>query len=168
MDIHELCKCSVLQIYKRLALNKYTNFTVQTSAQTENRGLISAPPLPIDTTPTPPSLALKDMPNPSARHQMQARTRPSKHLLELSMAEAEVMTTGRGGYLCLSLHITSIPGKRLYRFGRRQRKALSAPTQRNTLRDQNPKGQLWLRATLCHGVFPVCAALKPTDRCENV
>lgn len=42
---------------------------------------------------------------------MEAHTRPSKHLLELSMAEAEVMTMEWRGYLCLPLRITSIFGK---------------------------------------------------------
>lgn len=79
---------------------------------------------------------------------METHTRPSKHLLELSMAEAEIMTEEWRGYLCLPLRIASIFEKNLYRSGQRQRKALSAPTQRNTLRDQNPKGQLWLWAAL--------------------
>lgn len=98
---------------------------------------------------------------PSACQQMQAHTGPSKHVLELSMAEAKVTTTEWGGYLCRSLHITSISGKKkLYRFGQRQRKALSAATQRNTLRDQNPKGQLWPRAVLWCPVCLYCSVAK--------
>lgn len=75
------------------------------------------------------------------------------------------MTMEWGGYLCLSLRITSIFGKSFIDLDRR--KALSAPTQRNTLRDQNPKGQLWLWAVLCYGVLSVYIALKPNDRSEN-
>lgn len=41
---------------------------------------------------------------------------------------------------------------------------LSAPTQRNTLRDQNPKGQLCLWAVLYYGVLSVYPALKLSDR----
>ena len=51
--------------------------------------------------------------------------------------------------------------KKLYRFGQRRRKALSAATQRNTLRDQSPKGQLWLWAMLCYGILYVYIVLKP-------
>lgn len=43
----------------------------------------------------------------------------------------------------------------LYGFGQRQRKALSAATQRNTLKDRNPKGQLWPLAVLWFGVLSV-------------
>lgn len=105
---------------------------------------------------------------PLAGYQMETHTRPSKHLLELSMAEAEIMTVEWRGYLCLPLRIASIfEKKNLYRFGQRKRKALSAPTQRNTLRDQNPKGQLWLWAALCSGVLSVNTALVPSDSCET-
>lgn len=53
--------------------------------------------------------------------------------------------------------------KKLYRFGQRRMKALSAPTQRNTLRDQNPKGQLWPWAVLCCGVLSVSCTDAQTD-----
>lgn len=72
--------------------------------RTKNCCLVSAPP------PHNKPFSLNDA-KPSACHQTQAHTRPSKHLLELSMAEAEVMTTEWGGYLCLSLRITSVSGK---------------------------------------------------------
>lgn len=97
VDIHELCKSGALQIYKRLALNKYTSFTAQTSAEKQ---------YDFNTTTTPaapPPTSMCQIHQQPIKH---GRVRwPSKHLLELSMAEAEVMTTERGGYLCLSLHI---------------------------------------------------------------
>lgn len=72
------------------------------------------------------------------------------------------MTIGCWGCLCLSFRITSIFGgkKRLHRFGQRLRKALSAPAQKNTLRDQKPKGQLWLWAVLWCDVLSAYTALK--------
>lgn len=73
------------------------------------------------------------------------------------MAEGEVKTA-EWENICVAR--SALPGslekkKELYRFGRRQRKALSAPTQRNTLKDQNPKGQLWPLAVLWYGVLSV-------------
>lgn len=68
VDIHELCKSGALQIYKRLALNKYTSFTAQTSAEKQydfNTTTIPA------ATPPHPNL---DVPNPSAAHQTRARS----------------------------------------------------------------------------------------------
>lgn len=75
--------------------------------------------------------------------------------------------------MSLAPHLAASLGKKKKKKGfidldRGKRKALSAATQRNTLRDQNPKGQLWLRATLCHGLPSVCAVPKPMDRCEDV
>lgn len=98
VDIHELCKSGALQIYKRLALNKYTSFTAQTSAEKQYDFNTTT------TTPaaTPPTSMCQIHQQP-IKHGLVRW--PSKHLLELSMAEAEVMTTERGGYLCLSLHI---------------------------------------------------------------
>lgn len=45
---------------------------------------------------------------------METHTRPSKHLLELSMAEAEIMTVEWRGYLCLPLRIASIFEKKTF------------------------------------------------------
>lgn len=107
VDMHELCKSTVFQIYKRLVLNRCSRSAVHTSSAdlTKNCGLASAPP------PLHKPFSLNDMPN----HQPAIKRRHiqglSKHLLELSMAEAEVMTMEWGGYLCLSLRITSIFGK---------------------------------------------------------
>jgi len=81
----------------------------------------------------------------SRGYQIEANARSVKHLSELLMAKAKVMTMKWRGYLSPTSHLWN----KLYRFGQRQRKTLSVPTQRNTLGDQNPKGQLWLWAVLC-------------------
>lgn len=91
----------LLQIYKRLALNKYTSFAARNLCEKTIR-----------FSTAPPSRQHKSV---DLFHLMrlihqqlikQARVWwPSKHLSELSVAEPEVMTTGQGGYLCLSLHI---------------------------------------------------------------
>lgn len=93
-------------MYKRLALITCSDILL------ENCAPASAPP---PVTPVPPQhkpLSLNDMRNRQLAIKRQAHTRPSKHLLELSMADAEVMTMEWGGYLCLSLRITSIFGKK--------------------------------------------------------
>lgn len=151
-----ICDGKALQICKRLGVSPRSCF----SDLTKNPGLGPPPARSLDT---------------SRFLRMTCRTISRLLNRDTYKASSTPIRDGRGrGYdhgmgpifVSLTSHYWHLR-KRLYRFGQREREALSAPTQRNTLRDQNPKGQLWLWAVLCCAVPSLYTTLKPSDTCES-
>ena len=91
---------------------------------------------------------------PTAGDHTEAHTRFSKHLLDLSIAEAEVMTIGHWGYLCLSLHITSIAGKQLYRFGQEAKQGFTSTNTQKHIKGSEPQ-----RSIVAEGSALLCCPL---------